>query len=51
MLCIAYPLPTDAVARVQAADPETFLHWRERVLSAATLEEVCAAWPWAGRTR
>jgi hypothetical protein len=37
------PLPTDAVARVQAADPETLLHWSERVLSAAALEEVFAA--------
>jgi hypothetical protein len=37
------PLPTDTVTRVQAADPETLLHWSERVLSAATLEEVFAA--------
>ena len=37
------PLPTDAVARVQAAAPETLVHWSERVLSAATLEEVFAA--------
>jgi predicted transposase YdaD len=36
-------LPTDAVARVQAADPEALLHWSERVLSAATLDEVFAA--------
>ena len=36
-------LPTDAVARVQAADPETLLHWSERVLSATTLDEVVAA--------
>ena len=40
-------LPTDTVARVQAADPETLLHWSERVLSAATLEGlggVTAGW-------
>jgi predicted transposase YdaD len=37
-----WTLPTDAVARVQAADPETLLHWSERVLSAATLDEVFA---------
>jgi hypothetical protein len=30
------------VARVQAADAETLLYWSERVLSAATLEEVFA---------
>ena len=36
-------LPTDAVARVQAADPEALLHWSERVLSATTLDEVFAA--------
>ena len=35
-------LPPDAVARVQGADPETLLHWSERVLMAATLEEVFA---------
>jgi hypothetical protein len=33
-------LPTDAIARVHAADPETLLHWSERVLSAATLDAV-----------
>jgi predicted transposase YdaD len=37
------PLPPDAIARLQAADPETLLHWSERVLTAATLEEVFAA--------
>ena len=37
------PLPTGAVARVQAADPETLLHWSEQVLTAATLDEVFAA--------
>ena len=36
-------LPTDTVARVQAAAPDTLLHWSERVLSAATLDEVFAA--------
>ena len=36
-------LPTDTVARVHAADPETLLHWSERVLTAATLDEVFAA--------
>jgi hypothetical protein len=36
-------LPTDAVARVQEADPEILLHWSERVLTAATLDEVFAA--------
>jgi hypothetical protein len=36
------PLPMDAVARVQAADPETLLHWSERVLTAATLDEIFA---------
>jgi predicted transposase YdaD len=33
-------LPADTVARVHAADPETLLRWSERVLSAATLNEV-----------
>jgi hypothetical protein len=43
-LCIRFgTLPTDVVARVHAADPETLLHWSERVLSAATLDEVFAA--------
>ena len=43
-LCIRFgTLPTDAVARVQAADPETLLRWSERVLSAATVAEVFAA--------
>jgi len=36
-------LPMDAVARVQAADPETLLRWSERVLDAVTLAEVFAA--------
>ena len=36
-------LSTDAVARVQEADPEILLHWSERVLTAATLDEVFAA--------
>jgi hypothetical protein len=37
------PLPTDAVARVQAANPETLWRWSERLLTAAILEEVFAA--------
>jgi predicted transposase YdaD len=36
-------LPTDTVARVHAAAPETLLHWSERVLTATTLDEVFAA--------
>jgi hypothetical protein len=36
-------LPTDTEAHVQAADPETLLRWSERVLTAATLDEVFAA--------
>lgn len=36
-------LPTDTAARVHAAAPETLLHWSERVLTAATLDEVFAA--------
>lgn len=35
-------LPTDAVARVQTADPETLLRWSERVLRASTLDAVLA---------
>jgi predicted transposase YdaD len=36
-------LPADTEAHVQAADPETLLRWSERVLTAATLDEVFAA--------
>jgi predicted transposase YdaD len=36
-------LPADTEARIQEADPETLLHWSERVWSAATLDEVFAA--------
>jgi predicted transposase YdaD len=35
-------LPADTVTRVHEADPETLLHWSERILSAATLDEVFA---------
>lgn len=36
-------LPVDTEAHVQAADPKTLLRWSERVLTAATLDEVFAA--------
>jgi hypothetical protein len=36
------PLSEDVTARVNAADPETLLHWSERVLSASTLDAVFA---------
>jgi hypothetical protein len=35
-------LSADTEARVQEADPETLLQWSERVLTAATLDEVLA---------
>ena len=35
-------LPDDVIALVNAADPETLLHWSERVLSASTLGAVFA---------
>ena len=35
-------LPEEVMARINAADAETLLHWSERILSASTLDAVFA---------
>jgi flagellar biosynthesis/type III secretory pathway protein FliH len=35
-------LPASVQQRIDAADPDTLLRWSERVLSAATLDEILA---------